>query len=186
MYAQGFNVAQVNQALSDSSLPLIVESSSLSPVSASEALTELSSAVRDLETRQAQELAMLANEMHLLRSVIEAQSKQLEELRGAMRIRSIDGQDVDLVENARSERMRVAAEWQLRQYQTALSEQAESLVEERAHRMALEAQKKASAASAATKSELSSPPLSSLKTDSKSAPTTWWKRWLGLGKEQTG
>ncbi len=80
-----------------------------------------------------------------------------------------------------AERAKISLEAQLGQYQRVLSEQAESLAEERAHRMALEAGK-------AQMVEM--PPLPLPEVESKVATTRpgWGgrlRRWLGLSKQDT-
>ena len=74
-----------------------------------------------------------------------------------------------------AERMRFALEHQLLQYQAALSSQAESLAEERALRMTLEAQKDSKVESSAE--------IESLKIDMPTGSKSWGtrvKRWLGI------
>lgn len=82
-----------------------------------------------------------------------------------------------------AERAKISLEAQLGQYQRVLSEQAESLAEERARRMSLEAAK-----DLATAAEVQPMPLPDVEP--KLTPTNpGWsgrlRRWLGLGKRDT-
>lgn len=83
-----------------------------------------------------------------------------------------------------AERAKISLESQLGQYQRVLSEQAESLSEERARRMALEAAK-------VQAEQMALPPLGLPKVEPKitSSNPGWGGRlrsWLGLGKKKTG
>ncbi len=83
-----------------------------------------------------------------------------------------------------AERAKISLEAQLGQYQRVLSEQAESLSEERARRMALEAAK-------VQAEQMALPPLGLPEVEPKITPSTpgWGGRlrsWLGLGKKKTG
>jgi len=78
-----------------------------------------------------------------------------------------------------AERAKLAMEWQMQQYRTALSEQAESLAEAQALKRVAEARLEAS-----TESQLEEPavPLEQLKL-AKGRPKTWGQRvrkWFGL------
>lgn len=75
-----------------------------------------------------------------------------------------------------ADRMRISLEHQLQQYQAALSTQAESLAEERALRMTLEARQVLETKTAPAE-------LESLKIDTPAANKSWGsrvKRWLGI------
>lgn len=83
-----------------------------------------------------------------------------------------------------AERAKISLESQLGQYQRVLSEQAESLSEERARRMALEAAK-------VQAEQVALPPLGLPEVEPKITPANpgWGGRlrsWLGLGKKKTG
>lgn len=83
-----------------------------------------------------------------------------------------------------AERAKISLEAQLGQYQRVLSEQAESLSEERARRMALEAAK-------VQAEQVALPPLGLPEVEPKITPSNpgWGGRlrsWLGLGKKKTG
>lgn len=81
-----------------------------------------------------------------------------------------------------AERAKISLEAQLGQYQRVLSEQAESLAEERAHRMALEASK-IQAATIQT-----APPLPEVELKVATVRPGWGgrlRRWLGLAKQDT-
>ena len=100
-------------------------------------------------------------------AILELASKQIDRLS--------DKADRLQLKAEQAERMRFALEHQLLQYQAALSSQAESLSEERALRMTLEAQK-------VSKVE-SSTEIESLKIDMPTGSKSWGtrvKRWLGI------
>ena len=80
-----------------------------------------------------------------------------------------------------AERAKITLEVQLGQYQRVLSEQAESLAEERAHRMALQAAK-------AEVVEMPPQPLTEVEPRVATARPGWGgrlRRWLGLAKQDT-
>ena len=80
-----------------------------------------------------------------------------------------------------AERAKFAIEAQLGQYQRVLSEQAESLVEERARRMSLEAAK----AQAEIVPPLALPEVQPKLNSSKPGWSGRLRRWLGISKQDT-
>lgn len=79
-----------------------------------------------------------------------------------------------------AERAKVSLEVQMSQYQRILSEHADSLAEERAHRLMAESQLLEMA---------EQPPLESLKVETTTPKRSWGKRigaWFGIGKASNG
>lgn len=116
-------------------------------------------------------------EAHL--AAIELASKQIDRLHN--KSEALQQQVLEAQKKVeQSERLRIAMQWQLQQYQSALSDQAESLAEERALRLTLEAQQK-SVRSVDLPADLNDLKLTSPKSD---PPKSQWgsriRRWLGL------